>query len=165
MDKNKNRMENKEQNGGTIMFRSIIKTILRILGAINIFRNPSKEEIKNMFAPYKDTDEEILGTEQTTRVKYDARRFIDSNSFFCAWIILTTKRIVIVKNKTSYGTFSPPISVEMLKNDKEKTITYEPERIILDFPSAGRTYTFYFENSASYHSHDAIQEIIEMYTK
>jgi hypothetical protein len=61
--------------------------------------------IKSGLSKYLTTDEEVLFILRDFRAIYKAPRWIDSNTFFNSWFILTNKRIVIAKNSSSFKRF------------------------------------------------------------
>jgi hypothetical protein len=61
--------------------------------------------IKSGLTKYVTGDEEVLFTLRDFRAIYKAPRWIDSNTFFNSWFILTNKRIIIARNSSSFKRF------------------------------------------------------------
>jgi len=63
------------------------------------------ERIKTGLNKYLNDDEEILLTLLDYRAIYRAPRFIDSNTFFNSWFVLTSDRIIIARNSSHFKRF------------------------------------------------------------
>jgi len=75
---------------------------------------------KKGLSKYLKQDEEIMFVVRNFRAMYKAPRWIDSNTFFNSWFILTNRRIIIAKNSPSFKRFRD-ISLETISEiDHEK---------------------------------------------
>ena len=88
------------------MFR--ISSIARLLGRINretqnFIELPSG--LKSGLTSYLTPDEEVLFTVRDFRAIYKAPRWLDSNTYFNSWFILTNLRIIIARNSSSFKKF------------------------------------------------------------
>lgn len=86
-------------------------------------------QLKDRLSSYLSQDEEILLTLRNYRAIYKAPRWIDSNTYFHSWFILTDQRILILRNSSSFKLFRDiPLSevsrtrYEMEKSDPRVTI-------------------------------------------
>ena len=61
--------------------------------------------LKSGLTKYLTHDEELLFTLRDFRAIYKAPRWIDSNTFFNSWFILTNRRIIIARNSSSFKRF------------------------------------------------------------
>jgi hypothetical protein len=61
--------------------------------------------VKSGLANYLRSGEEILFTLRNFRAIYKAPRWLDSNTFFNSWLILTNNRVIIAKNSSSFKKF------------------------------------------------------------
>ncbi len=78
---------------------AIVETIKDFVGSIvthNYTELPVK--IQDGVNKYLKDDENIIFNLMNYRAVYRAPKFIDSNTFFNSWFILTTHRIIIAKN-------------------------------------------------------------------
>jgi len=79
---------------------------------------------------YIEGDEEILYILRTMRAVYKAPSWRDSNQLYRAWIVLTTKRVLILKNSSGFKLFRD-VPLNGLKHitydagDIEYKITFE----------------------------------------
>lgn len=69
------------------------------------------------------SDEEIILTLRNYRAKYDAPSWMDSNTYFNSWFILTSQRILILRNSSSFTLFRD------ISLDEISRINYEMERL------------------------------------
>ena len=63
------------------------------------------QRIQTGLDKYLKDNEEILFTLLDYRAIYRAPRFIDSNTFFNSWLILTNDRIIIARNSSTFKRF------------------------------------------------------------
>ncbi len=63
------------------------------------------QRIQTGLNKYINDDEEILLTLLDYRTVYRAPRFIDSNTYFNSWFILTNDRIIIARNSSTFKRF------------------------------------------------------------
>jgi hypothetical protein len=61
--------------------------------------------IRAGLSKYLTPDEEILLTLRNFRAIYKAPRWLDSNTFFNSWFILTNQRIIIARSSSSFKKF------------------------------------------------------------
>jgi len=81
--------------------------------------------IRTGLARYLASGEEILFTLRDFRAIYKAPRWLDSNTYFNSWFILTNHRIIIARNSSSFKKFRD-IPYNMINQ-----IDYEPG--VLDY--------------------------------
>ncbi len=63
------------------------------------------ERLETRFRSYIDPDESVLFILRTFRTIYKAPRWVDSNQFFRSWLVVTTKRLIVLKNTSSLSPF------------------------------------------------------------
>lgn len=63
------------------------------------------EGLKNGLSKHLKQGEEVLFTVRNFRAIYKAPRWVDGNTFFNSWFILTSQRIIIAKNSSSFKRF------------------------------------------------------------
>lgn len=81
----------------------VLKEIVGILETRNYTELP--EGIHNGLMKYLDEDERPILTLLNFRAIYRAPRWLDSNTFFNSWFILTERRIVIARNSSAFKRF------------------------------------------------------------
>lgn len=93
---------------------------------------------------YMSEDEEILVTLLNYRAIYRAPRFIDSNTFFNSWFILTLDRIIIARNSSNFKRFRDiplaeitQIFYELDNTEPRITITTPGNEDVIEFMKAG----------------------------
>jgi len=87
--------------------------VTQILERLKKYINGQKEHnftelpprAKNGLLKYLKQGEEVLFTVRNFRAIYKAPRWLDSNTFFNSWFILTNQRIIIAKNSSSFKRF------------------------------------------------------------
>ncbi len=105
----------------------------------NYFNKPNNQTItdlplgtKSGLTKYLLPDEEVLFTLKDFRAIYKAPRWLDSNTFFNSWFILTNKRTIIAKNSSSFKRFRD------IHHNKISQIEYETglleSRLIIHTP-------------------------------
>lgn len=62
---------------------------------------------------YLQSEEKVLSTLKSLRAIYKAPKWVDSNTFFNSWFILTNRRIIIAKNASNFKCFRD-ISLELI---------------------------------------------------
>ena len=82
---------------------SVLKTLVNNLVTSNYTEIP--ERIKPGLHKYLNDNEEILLTLLNYRAIYKAPRWLDSNTFFNSWFVLTNERIVIARNSSRFKRF------------------------------------------------------------
>ena len=85
---------------------AIVETIKDFVGSI-ITHNYTDlpEKIQTGVNKYLNDDEKIILTLLNSRAVYRAPKFVDSNTFFNSWFILTNYRIIIAKNSSNFKRF------------------------------------------------------------
>ena len=82
---------------------SALKTIINSLVTHNYTEIPHR--IQTGLDKYLNDDEEILFRLLNYRAIYKAPKWVDSNTFFNSWFVLTNHRIVIARNSSSFKRF------------------------------------------------------------
>jgi hypothetical protein len=88
------------------LINPLIETIQGFISRLeskNFTELPS--ELKASLSSYLSQDEEILLTLRNYRAIYKAPKWIDSNTYFNSWFILTDQRILILRNSSSFKLF------------------------------------------------------------
>ncbi len=98
-----------------------IQGIINKLESTNYTELP--EELKTGLSSYLETDEEILLTLRNYRAIYKAPKWIDSNTYFNSWFILTDQRILILRNSSSLKMFR-----DIALDEVSRTL-YETEKL------------------------------------
>jgi len=113
------------------------------------------EKIQAGLNKYLKDDEEILLTLLDYRAIYRAPRFIDSNTFFNSWLILTNDRIIIARNSSTFKRFRdiPLTDITQIFYELDNT---EP-RISITTP--GKEDVIEFMRAASAHCEGLEKEI------
>ncbi len=104
--------------------------------------------IKSGLTKYLTGDEEVLFTLRDFRAIYKAPRWIDSNTFFNSWFILTNKRIIIARNSSSFKRFRDIPYNSITKVDYEngllesRLVIHSPRTVdIIEFIGEGRKHS------------------------
>ena len=115
-----------------------LQTYLNKLDDQNITELPLG--IKSGLTKYLTPDEELLFTLRDFRAIYKAPRWIDSNTFFNSWFILTNRRIIIARNSSSFKRFRdiPHNTINQIEYDtgilESRLILHSPRTIdIIEF--------------------------------
>ena len=82
---------------------NVIKTIVNNLVTTNYTEIPDR--IQSGLDKYIEDNEEILLTLLNYRAIYKAPRWLDSNTFFNSWFVLTNHRIIIARNSSKFKRF------------------------------------------------------------
>jgi len=82
---------------------SVIKTLVNNLVTRNYTEIP--ERIQTGLNKYLNDNEEILVTLLNYRAIYKAPRWLDSNTFFNSWFVLTNHRVIIARNSSHFKRF------------------------------------------------------------
>jgi len=97
--------------------------------------------IREGIEKYVDGGETILATMLDWRAMYRAPKFVDSNTFFNSWFILTSRRIIIAKNSSEFKRFRDiplknitQIFYEFDNRTPRVSITSPGHEDIIDFP-------------------------------
>jgi len=84
-------------------FLEFIKRYLNNLESQNLTDLPS--HLTDGLDNYLKAEEAVLLTLRNYRAMYIAPRWLDSNTFFNSWFILTNQRILILRNSSSFKMF------------------------------------------------------------
>lgn len=102
------------------------------------------EKIQSGVNNYINEDENIILTLLDYRAIYRAPKFIDSNTFFNSWFILTDQRIIIARNTSKFKRFRDiPLSeitqifYELDDTEPRISITTPGNEDIIEFMKAG----------------------------
>jgi hypothetical protein len=93
---------------------------------------------------YLKGDEEVILTLLNYRAIYKAPKFIDSNTFFNSWFILTNDRIIVARNSSKFKRFRDiplgeitQIFYELDNTEPRISITTPGNEDIIEFMKAG----------------------------
>ena len=121
---------------------SAIKDFVGSLVITNYTELPARIQVG--LDKYLKEDEEILVTLLDYRAIYRAPRFIDSNTFFNSWFILTTDRIIIARNSSRFRRFRDiplneitQIFYELDNTEPRISITTPGNEDVIEFMKAG----------------------------
>ena len=102
------------------------------------------ENINSGLQKYLKGDEEVILTLLNYRAIYKAPKFIDSNTFFNSWFILTNERIVVARNSSTFKRFRDiplreitQIFYELDNTEPRISITTPGKEDIIEFTKAG----------------------------
>ena len=121
---------------------AIMETVKNLMGMLET-RNYSElpPGIKDGVEKYLNSGETILVTILNWRAIYKAAKFVDSNTYFNSWFILTSRRIIIAKNSSSFKRFRDiplnditQIFYELDSTEPRLSITSPGNEDIIDFP-------------------------------
>ena len=105
------------------------------------------ERIKTGIEKYIGPDEAILLTLRNYRAIYRAPRWIDSNTFFNSWMVLTDSRIIIARNSSKFKRFRDiplteitQIFYELDQDEPRLTITSPGKEDVIQFTRGGAPY-------------------------
>lgn len=119
----------------------LLKNLMSALVSTNYTELP--EKLDAGLRKYIRDDETILVTLLDYRARYSAPRWVDSNTYYNSWFILTCSRIIIAKNSSGFQRFRDiPLSGITqihyeLDNPKSKiSITSPGMEDIIEFPEA-----------------------------
>jgi hypothetical protein len=93
------------------------------------------EKVAGGMEEYIDEDEKPLFKLRSFRALYSTPTWIESNQFFSAWVIVTSKRLMILKNSSSFKLFRdiPLGSIEELNYE------FEPRKYKITIKSPHKT--------------------------
>ena len=124
---------------------ALVNTIKDFMGGL-VTHNYTElpERIQTGLNKYLKDDEEILLTLLDYRAIYRAPRFIDSNTFFNSWFILTNDRIIIARNSSKFKRFRDipllditQIFYELDNTEPKISITTPGNEDVIEFMKAG----------------------------
>lgn len=123
------------------MVLTALKNLIGALVSINYTELPEKTDTG--LRKYIKDDETILLTLLDYRARYAAPRWVDSNTFFNSWFILTCSRIIIARNSSEFKRFRDiPLSgitqilYELDYSKPRISITSPGTEDIIEFPEA-----------------------------
>jgi len=123
--------------------------------------------IKSGLTKYLSHDEELLFTLRGFRAIYKAPRWIDSNTFFNSWFILTNKRIIIAKNSSSFKRFRDIPHNKISQIDYEtgllesKLIIHSPRTVdIIEFIGEARKHSEGLDHKIHETKEEAISDMV-----
>lgn len=126
----------------------ILDAIRDLVGRLEI-RNYTElpQGIYEGLVKYLEQDERLILTLRNYRAIYRAPRWLDSNSFFNSWFILTERRIVVARNSSAFKRFRdiPLDAVTQLYCELDRT---EPK---ITINSPGHEDIIEFHKQASEH--------------
>lgn len=64
---------------------------------------------------YLGSDEKLLSVLRTNRAIYHAPRWVESNTFYRSWLIVTSERIITIKNSKSFTPFRDIVLKSILR--------------------------------------------------
>ena len=102
------------------------------------------ENINSGLQKYLKGDEEVILTLMNYRAIYKAPKFIDSNTFFNSWFILTNNKIIVARNSSTFKRFRdiPLVDITQIFYELDNTeprisITTPGNEDIIEFMKAG----------------------------
>lgn len=122
-----------------------IKSIINNLVTSNYTEIPGR--IQTGLAKYLDENEDILYTLLDYRAIYKAPKWVDSNTFFNSWFVLTNHRIIVARNSSSFKRFRDiplnditQIFYELDGSEGKISITSPGKEDIIEFSKATHSY-------------------------
>lgn len=123
----------------------IVDTIKDLLGKLstqNFTELPNP--IRTGLLKYLDNGESVVSNIRLNRAIYRAPRWMDSNTFYNSWFVLTEKRIVVARNSSGFKRFRDiPLAgitqtfYEIDRNEPRISITSPGTEDILEFLRTG----------------------------
>lgn len=124
---------------------ALVNTVKNLIGSL-VTHNYTElpEKIHSGLNNYLNEEEHVIITLLNYRAIYKAPKFIDSNTFFNSWFILTSDRIIIVRNSSSFKRFRDirlvnitQIYYELDETEPKIYITTPGNEDIIEFMRAG----------------------------
>jgi len=124
---------------------AIVDSIKDLVGNI-VTRNYTElpDNIHSGLRKYLKGDEEVIITLLNYRAIYKAPKFIDSNTFFNSWFILTNERIIVARNSSTFKRFRDiplreitQMFYELDNTEPRISITTPGNEDIIEFMKAG----------------------------
>ena len=124
---------------------AIVSTIKDLVGSL-VTRNYTElpESVQIGLNKYLNDGEQIIITLLNYRAIYKAPKFIDCNTFFQSWFILTDDRIIIARNSSKFKRFRDisltditQIFYELDETEPKISITTPGNEDIIEFMRAG----------------------------
>lgn len=129
-----------------------IKDLVSILETSNYTDLP--ESVNQGLVKYLDEDEKTILTLRNFRAIYRAPRWLDSNTFFNSWFILTEHRIVVARNSSEFKRFRDiPLNTitqlfcELDRTEPKITINSPGHEDIIEFPKRASSHCEGLEES------------------
>lgn len=129
---------------------------------IDHFRNPTGDELltlpepikKDIYLKLKNGEEKLILSIKTHRTIHKASTFSDSNTFYSAYAIITSERLIFAKNSSRFKTFDEiPMSLidnytyEKNGNEPLLKIKSASSKFILELPSRSSEQAKTFTNA------------------
>ncbi len=127
---------------------AIVSTIKDFVGSLVISNcTELPDRIQVGLDKYLKEGEKILVTLLDYRAIYRAPRFVDSNTFFNSWFILTTDRIIIARNSSRFRRFRDiplteitQIFYELDNTEPRISITTPGNEDVIEFMKSGASH-------------------------
>ncbi len=132
-----------------------IQGLINKLESKNVTELPS--ELNGSLSSYLSPGEEILLTLRNYRAIYKAPNWIDSNTYFNSWFILTDRRILILRNSSSFTMFRD------IALDEVSRTHYEKEKLepCITIISPGKEDRIEFRREVTKHCEDIGKKVNE----
>lgn len=155
------------------MILNALKSFIAIFGTRNYTELP--QGIERGLEKYLNNGEKILFTLLDFRAIYKAPTFIESNTFFNSWFVLTNNRIIIARNSSGFKRFRDiPLSTitqihyELDNTDPKITINSPGNEDTIEFPiqtlehcaKLEKSLRDAIENARNYEKHPADSDFI-----
>ena len=148
------------------MILNALKTFISIFGTRNYTELP--QGIRKGLEKYLNNGENILITLLDFRAIYKAPTFLESNTFFNSWFILTNNRVIIARNSSGFKRFRDipldtitQIYSELDNMDPKITINSPGNEDIIEFPKQTSEHCATLEKSLR----DAIENVKNSHTE
>lgn len=144
----------------------LITTLIEsIQGVINKLESRNftelPRELNGSLSSYLSPGEEILLTLRNYRAIYKAPKWIDSNTYFNSWFILTDRRILILRNSSSFKLFRD-IALDEVSRTLYEMEKLEPRLTII---SPGKEDRIEFVSEVTKHCEDIGKKVNEALEK
>jgi hypothetical protein len=136
-----------------------IEGLINKLESKNFTELPS--ELNGSLSSYLSPGEEILLTLRNYRAIYKAPTWIDSNTYFNSWFILTDQRIIILRNSSSFKMFRD-IALDEVTRTLYEMEKLEPRLTII---SPGKEDRIEFVSEVTKHCEDIGKKVNEALEK
>lgn len=136
-----------------------IQGLINKLESKNFTDLPS--ELNGSLSSYLSPGEEILLTLKNYRAIYKAPKWIDSNTYFNSWFILTDQRILILRNSSSFKMFRD-IALDEVSRTLYEMENLEPRITII---SPGKEDRIEFVSKVTKHCEDIGKKVNEALEK
>ena len=136
-----------------------IQGLINKLESKNFTELPS--ELNGSLSSYLSPGEEILLTLRNYRAIYKAPKWMDSNTYFNSWFILTDQRILILRNSSSFKMFRD-IPLDEISRTLYEMEKLEPRITII---SPGKEDRIEFVSEVTKHCEDIGKKVNEALEK